>query len=52
MVSQTTTLNAVHLPVAALGWSLGFFLAVTFTVCVVFDLIFAPLFNLFAARTA
>ena len=94
MVFQTATPKAAHLPVAALGWSLGIFFAIAFTLCVVFDLIFpsvamnrvwlpllpwvswitvpsfflglaetflygwfialifAPLFNLFAARTA
>jgi len=32
--------RAPHIPVAALGWSLGLFLAVTYSVCVLFDLAF------------
>lgn len=32
--------RAPHIPVAALGWSLGLFLAVTYSVCVLFDLVF------------
>jgi uncharacterized protein DUF5676 len=40
MVSQPATLRTARIPVAALGWSLGLFLAITFTICVVFDLIF------------
>jgi len=40
MISQTATLRAFRLPVSALGWSLGLFFAITFTICVLFDLIF------------
>ncbi|MFT6657426.1 DUF5676 family membrane protein [Maritalea sp.] len=31
---------APRIPIAALGWSLGIFLALTFAICVVFGLIF------------
>lgn len=31
---------AAHIPVQALGWSLGLFLAITYTLCVLFDLAF------------
>jgi hypothetical protein len=44
MEFQTATPKAAYLPVAALGWSLGVFFASA--------LIFAPLFNLLAARSA
>ena len=37
---ETRARRAPHLPVAALGWSAGLFLAVTYAVCVAFDLIF------------
>ncbi len=40
MTTQTATRNTPHIPVAALGWSLGIFLAITFTLCVAFDLVF------------
>lgn len=40
MTLQTTTFPAPHIPIRALGWSLGLFLAITFTVCVLFDLAF------------
>ncbi len=40
MDTQTATQNAPRIPIVALGWSLGLFLAITFTLCVAFDLIF------------
>ena len=29
-----------HVPIRALAWSLGLFLAITYTICVLFDLVF------------
>ncbi len=40
MTTQTATLRTPHIPIAAMGWSLGIFLAITFTLCVAFDLAF------------
>ena len=40
MESHLATRKASHIPVTALGWSLGLFLAITFALCVVSDLIF------------
>jgi alpha-beta hydrolase superfamily lysophospholipase len=40
MTAQTATRNAPHIPIVVLGWSLGGFLAITFTLCVAFDLLF------------
>lgn len=32
--------RAAHIPIQALGWSLGLFLAIAYTICVLFDLVF------------
>lgn len=40
MSTQVANRTAPQIPIAALGWSLGFFLALTFASCVVFGLIF------------
>jgi len=40
MTTQTAPQTAPQIPVVALGWSLGLFLAITYTLCVAFDLIF------------
>lgn len=88
MAAPTDTRHAPRIPIAALGWSLGIFFAITYTVCVIFEsmtsfwtpllpwvdgisiqgyvlgaaetllygwfvaLIFGPLFNFFAERSA
>ena len=40
MTSISETPRAAHIPIQALGWSLGIFFAITYTICVVFDLVF------------
>ncbi|WP_375255411.1 DUF5676 family membrane protein [Yoonia sp.] len=40
MNTQVMERRAPQIPVAALGWSLGLFLALTFALCVAFGLIF------------
>lgn len=40
MTSISETPRAVRVPIQALGWSLGIFLAITYTICVAFDLVF------------
>ncbi len=40
MTQSTSTRSAVRLSVFALGMSLGLFLAITFSLCVAFDLMF------------
>ena len=40
MTSISNTPRAAHIPIQALGWSLGIFFAITYTICVVFDLAF------------
>ncbi len=40
MTMQTAPRNAPHIPVVVLGWSIGLFLAITFALCVAFDLVF------------
>lgn len=40
MAYPTEIRSHMHLPIAALAWSLGVFFAITFAICVVFDLIF------------
>jgi len=40
MQHQGETRKPAQIPIAALGWSLGIFLAITFTLCVAFGLIF------------
>lgn len=40
MNTQVMERHAPQIPVAALGWSLGLFLALTFALCVAFGLIF------------
>jgi hypothetical protein len=40
MTTQTATRSTPHIQIAALGWSLGIFLSITFTLCVAFDLAF------------
>ncbi len=40
MTTQTATPRTPHIPIVALGWSLGIFLAISFTLCVGFDLVF------------
>lgn len=40
MNTQVTRYNAPQIPIAALGWSLGVFLALTFAICVAFGLLF------------
>lgn len=40
MAAITHARHAAHIPIPALGWSLGLFFAITYTVCVVFDLVF------------
>ena len=32
--------RAAHIPIRALGWSLGLFFAILYTICVLFDLVF------------
>ena len=39
MTSISETPRAVNIPIQALGWSLGIFFAITYTICVVFDLV-------------
>ena len=39
MTSISNTPRAARIPIQALGWSLGIFFAITFTICVVFDLV-------------
>lgn len=39
-ISERSRHDPLQLPVAALGMSLGLFLAITFSLCVAFDLIF------------
>ena len=64
MSTQHIETHSPRIPVKALGWSLGIFLAVTFAICVAFGLLFpgatmyqawlpllpCPLFNYFSAR--
>lgn len=40
MTHPTETRVVAHIPIRALGWSLGLFLAITYTLCVLFDLAF------------
>ena len=40
MTSISETPRAARVPIQALGWSLGIFLAITYTICVAFDLVF------------
>tara|TARA_R110002124_G_scaffold84683_2_gene220334 strand:- start:547 stop:834 length:288 start_codon:yes stop_codon:yes gene_type:complete len=40
MSTQVAQRTAPRIPVSALGWSLGIFLALTFAICVAFGLIF------------
>lgn len=40
MTSISNTPRAARIPIQALAWSLGIFFAITFTICVVFDLVF------------
>ncbi|MDP7149441.1 MAG: DUF5676 family membrane protein [Paracoccaceae bacterium] len=40
MTQVTHARPAAHVPIRALGWSLGLFLAILYTICVVFDLVF------------
>ena len=40
MTSISNTPRAAHIPIQALGWSLGIFFAITYTICMVFDLAF------------
>lgn len=40
MTYGTEPRRVAHIPIQALGWSLGLFLAITYTLCVVFDLVF------------
>ncbi|MGR3271710.1 DUF5676 family membrane protein [Thalassococcus profundi] len=40
MAATTAVRHAAHIPIQALGWSLGFFFAIAYTICVAFDLIF------------
>ncbi|KKL69914.1 hypothetical protein LCGC14_2110150 [marine sediment metagenome] len=40
MASISETPRAARIPIQALGWSLGIFFAITYTICVVFDLVF------------
>ena len=40
MSTQTVEHTAPQIPVAALGWSLGVFLTLSFAICVAFGLIF------------
>lgn len=41
MSTQAAHHTATQIPIMALGWSLGIFLALTFTLCVAFGLIFS-----------
>ena len=40
MAAPSETRPVARIPIAALGWSLGIFFAITYTVCVIFDLVF------------
>jgi len=40
MSTQVVERTAPQIPIAALGWSLGIFLALTFAACVAFGLVF------------
>lgn len=40
MADITETRGSAHIPIQALGWSLGIFFAITYTICVVFDIVF------------
>lgn len=40
MTTATEVHRTAHIPIQALGWSLGIFFAITFTICVLFDLAF------------
>lgn len=40
MTSMSDTPHTARIPIQALGWSLGIFFAITYTICVVFDLAF------------
>lgn len=40
MTDTTETRRTAHIPVQALGWGLGLFFAITYTICVLFDLVF------------
>lgn len=40
MKTDTDPHHVAHIPVQALGWSLGLFFAIAFAICVLFDLAF------------
>ncbi|WP_298498451.1 hypothetical protein [uncultured Maritimibacter sp.] len=40
MAAASETRHAPRIPIQALGWSLSIFFAITYTICVVFDLVF------------
>lgn len=40
MTSMSDTPRTARIPIQALGWSLGIFFAITYTICVIFDLVF------------
>ena len=40
MSTQFSGHTTIQIPIVALGWSLGIFLAITFEICVLFGLIF------------
>ena len=40
MTTATEEHRNARIPLQALGWSLGIFFAITFTICVLFDLAF------------
>lgn len=40
---MTVTAQHAHIPIRPLGWSLGLFFAITYTICILFDLAFPGL---------
>lgn len=40
MTNAAEPKRVARIPIPALGWSLGLFLAITYTLCVIFDLVF------------
>lgn len=40
MTNTSELKHVARIPIPALGWSLGLFLAITYTLCVLFDLVF------------